>query len=188
VNALLAVAVAAELGLSPDEVQLGLDRCKAAKMRLQLWIWRDVQVLDDSYNANADSMRAALETLHDFPCAGRRVAVLGEMAELGEYAADAHAEIGRRAAELGIDVLITVGTGAGMTAKAAREAGLEDVREAPGAEAAAAILRPLLRKGDLLLLKASRAGRLERVGEILQQTSARVNDDVDQGPNSVGKG
>ena len=91
VNALLAVAVGAELGLTRAEIQNGLLECKPAKMRMQAWDWNGVWVLDDAYNANADSMLAALQTLREMPCAGRRVAVLGDMAELG-----AHSQRGAR--------------------------------------------------------------------------------------------
>ena len=95
-NALLALAVGAHLGLSPNELQRGLLECPPAKMRLQLWSAGGVIVLDDSYNANADSMNAALETFRELHCQARRVAVLGDMAELGAHSEAAHAEVGRR--------------------------------------------------------------------------------------------
>jgi UDP-N-acetylmuramoyl-tripeptide--D-alanyl-D-alanine ligase len=79
-----------------------------------------VRVLDDAYNANADSTVAALETLCDLPLQGRRVAVLGDMAELGAHSEAAHAEVGRRAAELGIGQLFAVGKMAPVMAAAAR--------------------------------------------------------------------
>src|SRR5262249_13037872 len=83
VNAVFAIAIGAELGLDRSEIERGLSACKPAKMRLELWEFNGVRVLDDAYNANADSMAAALQTLRDLPCKGRRVAVLGDMAELG---------------------------------------------------------------------------------------------------------
>jgi UDP-N-acetylmuramoyl-tripeptide--D-alanyl-D-alanine ligase len=116
-NVALAVAVARELGLSDDQIRKGLDRCKPAKMRLQLWEANGIQVLDDSYNANADSMLAALETLHELPSGRRKIAILGDMAELGKHTEAAHAEVGRRVAKLGIDLLIAIGKHAAITAK-----------------------------------------------------------------------
>jgi UDP-N-acetylmuramoyl-tripeptide--D-alanyl-D-alanine ligase len=168
VNAMLAAAVGAELGLSPDDVRRGLTRCKPPKMRLQVWEANGVRVLDDSYNANADSMLAALQTLHDLPAQGRRIAVLGDMAELGKHSAAAHAEIGRRAAELKISCLIAVGQWARETATAARAAGLEGVSEFVDVPSAAAAMKEMTRPGDLVLLKASRAVGLERVGDALR--------------------
>jgi len=91
----LAVAVGARLGLEPEELRRGLAAAERPKMRLQLWERNGVRVLDDAYNANADSMLAALQTLHDLPVEGRRIAVLGDMAELGEHTQTAHREVGR---------------------------------------------------------------------------------------------
>ena len=102
VNALFAIAVGAELGLSRAEIQRGLGECHPAKWRLQLWEANGVLVLDDSYNANADSMLAALQVLNELPCKGRRLAVLGDMLELGATSAAAHAEVGRLAATWGV--------------------------------------------------------------------------------------
>ena len=167
-NALFALAVGAEFGLTRDELQRGLGECKPAKMRLQLYEFNGVRVLDDAYNANADSMLAALQTLTDLPCKGRTVAVLGDMAELGRHTEAAHREIGRRAAELGVGQLFAVGKMAAVTAQAARQAGLGRVMEFANVEAAAGIVKNFLKSGDLVLLKASRSSHLERLTEQLR--------------------
>jgi UDP-N-acetylmuramoyl-tripeptide--D-alanyl-D-alanine ligase len=168
VNAVFAVAVGAELGLSHEEIQRGLAECKPAKMRLQRWNWNGVCVLDDAYNANADSMKAALETLQEMPCRGRRVAVLGDMGELGGHSRTAHEEAGRIAADLGVDQLFAVGSMAGVMAGAARAAGLEEVDEFKDPVSAADAVKEFLKPGDVMLLKASRATRLERLIEALK--------------------
>jgi UDP-N-acetylmuramoyl-tripeptide--D-alanyl-D-alanine ligase len=168
VNALFALAIGAELGLSRTEIERGLAECQPPKMRLQLWEFNGVRVLDDAYNANADSVLAALQTLQDFPCKGRRVAVLGDMAELGAHAESAHLEIGRRAAELGVEQLFTFGTMAPLIARAAREAGLNRVLEFIDVEPAADAVKKFVKPGDVLLLKASRSSRLERIAELLR--------------------
>src|SRR5439155_1204582 len=168
INALLAMAMGAELGLDAEQARRGLAACKAGKLRLQIWEANGVRVLDDSYNANADSMLAALQTLHDLPACGRRIAVLGDMAELGEHSAAAHEEIGRRVAELGLSQLIAVGQWAGQMANAARAGGVKAVSEFAEVAAAAAAIKKLVRPGDVVLLKASRAVGLERVGEGLR--------------------
>jgi UDP-N-acetylmuramoyl-tripeptide--D-alanyl-D-alanine ligase len=168
VNALFAVAVSEELGLDRPAVRDGLADCQPAKMRMQFWEAGGVRVLDDAYNANADSMVAALETLCALPLQGRRVAVLGDMTELGAQSEAAHAEVGRRAAELGIGQLFAVGRMAPVVAAAAREAGLSRVIEFADVEAAKHAVKNFLKAGDVVLLKASRASRLERIAETLK--------------------
>jgi len=175
VNALFALALGAELGLSRAEIERGLAECQPPKMRLQLWEFNGVRVLDDAYNANADSVIAALQTLQDFPCKGRRVAVLGDMAELGAHAEAAHLEVGRRAAELGVEQLFTVGTLAALIARGAQEAGLNRVLGFQDVEPAAEAVKKFLKPGDVLLLKASRSSRLERIAELLRGEGARKN-------------
>jgi len=166
-NAVFALAVAAEIGLGADEARAGLATAKPAKMRMQFWEAGGVRVLDDCYNANADSMLAALETLADLPCSGKRIAVLGDMAELGEHTAAAHEEIGRRAAELKIDGVVAVGKFAKHTADAAAEGGLE-ATVFSDVTVAANELPKRAQAGDLVLLKASRSTGLERVGAALR--------------------
>lgn len=167
-NALFAVAVSEEVGLNRAEIQRGLAECKPAKMRMQFWEAGGIRVLDDAYNANADSVIAALETLRDLPLQGRRVAVLGDMGELGVHSEAAHAEVGGRAAELEIGQLFAVGEMAPVMAGAARKAGLSRVIEFENVEAAVKAVKSFLKSGDIVLLKASRSSRLERIAETLK--------------------
>ena len=167
-NASFALAVGAQTGMTAAEIQRGLAECKPAKMRMQYWEAGGIRVLDDAYNANADSMVTALETLRDLPIQGRRVAVLGDMAELGAHSEADHAEVGRRAAELQIGQLFAVGKMAPIVAKAARDAGLSRVIEFENVEVATRAIKGFLKSGDLVLLKASRSSRLERIAETLK--------------------
>jgi UDP-N-acetylmuramoyl-tripeptide--D-alanyl-D-alanine ligase len=167
-NALFAIAVSEELGLARAEIQRGLAECKPAKMRMQFWEANGIRVLDDAYNANTDSMVAALETLRDLPLQGRRVAVLGDMGELGTHSEAAHAEVGRRAAELKVGQLFAVGTMAPVMAKAARGAGLSRVIEFENVEIAVKAIKNFVKTGDIILLKASRSSRLERIADTLK--------------------
>lgn len=176
VNALYAIAIGVELGLSRAEVARGLAQCGQPKMRLELWEHDGVWVLDDTYNANADSVIAALQTLRELPCKGRRMAVLGDMAELGAHGEAAHEEIGRRAAELGVGQLFAVGKMAPVVARGARDAGLNRVFEFADLETAAAAVKSFVKSGDVVLLKASRATRLERIAEVLRAGSAARKD------------
>ena len=174
VNALFAIALGAGTGVEPArKSRAGLAECGPPKMRLELWEASGVRVLDDAYNANADSMLAALQTLRGAACKGRRVAVLGDMAELGAHSEAAHEEIGRRAAELGVGQLFAVGKMAPVMARAAREAGLNRVFEFADVETAAAAVKSFVKSGDVVLLKASRATRLERIGEAITAPERR---------------
>lgn len=166
-NATYAIVVGKELGLGRAEIQRGLASCTGPKMRLQLKHIDDFLVLDDAYNANADSMQAALETLQRFPCKGRRIAVLGDMGELGESSVPAHEEVGRRAASGSVDCLVTVGRNSRIMAAAARNAGLQQVVDLPEVENAGPAVTDIVRPGDVVLVKASRATKLERVVEFL---------------------
>jgi UDP-N-acetylmuramoyl-tripeptide--D-alanyl-D-alanine ligase len=169
-NALLALAAAAEFGLGREELQRGLARAEPARWRMNRWQVDGVEVIEDCYNANPDSTLAALEGLRAFPCTGRRVAVIGAMAELGMYTARAHERVGRQAAELGIDRLVGVGETAALSVEAAAEAGLEAAVAVDSLESAAAILRACLRPGDCVLIKGSRAAGLERLGVLLRES------------------
>jgi UDP-N-acetylmuramoyl-tripeptide--D-alanyl-D-alanine ligase len=168
VNALFAIAVGQELGVSKTATRTGLAGAKPAKMRLQFWESSGVRVLDDTYNANADSMIAALQVLKDLPCKGRRVAVLGDMAELGEHSEAAHEEVGRKAAETGVGQLFAIGRMAPVLARGARAGGLLRVIELADATVACNALKSFLKPGDVVLLKASRSSRLEQIAEVLR--------------------
>ena len=168
VNAALALAVGATLGLSRSQIESGLEACRPPARRLQLWDFAGLRVLDDCYNANADSMRAALETLRVLACAGRRIAVLGDMAEQGRHSAALHEEVAQYAVSTGIQHLFAVGEWAAVSGQAARAAGLDSVREFRDPETAADALLAFAREGDLVLVKASRAMRLEVVVEALR--------------------
>lgn len=169
-NAVLALAAAAELGIRPESAREALARFSGAKQRLQWSEQHGIRWLDDTYNANADSTLASLQTLADLPCAGRRVAVLGDMAELGEHTPEAHREVGAAAQRLGIDLLVCIGRSAEHTARGA--AGLGRILAFPDVEQAVPALRPILRPGDCVLAKASRSSRLERLFEALRTETA----------------
>jgi UDP-N-acetylmuramoyl-tripeptide--D-alanyl-D-alanine ligase len=173
-NATFAIAAGFAFNLTPEQIRVGLLACESARMRLELWEVNGVRVLNDAYNANADSVRAALQTLQELPCKGRRLAVLGDMAELGRHAEAAHEEIGRCAAEIGVGQLFAVGKMAAVVARGARGAGLHRVIEFPDVDSAGQAVRSFVRRGDVLLLKASRAARLERVADFLRAAEAGI--------------
>ncbi|MFN2541679.1 MAG: UDP-N-acetylmuramoyl-tripeptide--D-alanyl-D-alanine ligase [Chthoniobacterales bacterium] len=164
-NAILAVAAGRVFGLSLEDGATGLAAAPLTKARLQIKHIHGVQFIDDSYNANPDSMKAALRTLVELDTDGKRIAVLGEMRELGEESGRGHAEVGEAAADLGIDYLIAVGEIARAMADAARAAGLQNAHAARSTNEAASMLMDIAAPGDLVLIKGSRAARTELVLE-----------------------
>jgi len=164
-NALLAVAAGRTFGLSLEECAVGLAAAPLTKARLQIKQIHDVQFLDDSYNANPDSMKAALRTLMEIDADGKRIAVLGEMRELGEESERGHQEVGETAAELGVNQLIAIGEMGAIIAQAAKKAGLKKSAAVGSTSEAAKILAGIAEAGDLVLIKGSRLARTERVIE-----------------------
>ena len=164
-NAMLAVAAGRLFGLSLEEAAAGLVAAPLAKARLQIRQINGVQFIDDSYNANPDSMKAALRTLVELDADGKRIAVLGEMRELGKESARGHREVGETAAELGVDQLIAIGDMGAAIAEAAQEAGLEKTAAVGSISEAAEMLTEITAPGDLVLIKGSRTARTERVLE-----------------------
>jgi UDP-N-acetylmuramoyl-tripeptide--D-alanyl-D-alanine ligase len=162
-NALLAVAAGRAFGLSIEECAAGLAAAPLTKARLQIKEIGGVQFLDDSYNANPDSMKAALRTLVELNTDGKRIAVLGEMRELGAESEHAHREVGETAATLGVNQLITIGDVAELIAEGARSAGLDKVSSTRSTTEAATLLGEIAEPGDLVLIKGSRAARTEEV-------------------------
>ncbi|MEX2580390.1 MAG: UDP-N-acetylmuramoyl-tripeptide--D-alanyl-D-alanine ligase [Verrucomicrobiales bacterium] len=162
-NALLAAAVGLRRGIEAKAVAEALSGAELTGGRLQERTINGVSVLDDSYNANPDSMEAALLTLRDADVAGRRVAVLGFMGELGDYEEREHLALGERAVENAVDALITVGERAAVINRSAD--GLDVNRNFATHEEAAAFLKDYLNPGDLVLVKGSRAAGMEKVIE-----------------------
>jgi UDP-N-acetylmuramoyl-tripeptide--D-alanyl-D-alanine ligase len=162
-NALLAVAAGRVLGLSLEDCAAGLVAAPLTKARLQIKDIGGVQFLDDSYNANPDSMNAALRTLVELDADGKRIAVLGEMRELGRESERGHHEVGETAAALKVDQLIAIGDAATAIADGARHAGLEKVHVVSSTAEAAELLNEIAAPGDLVLIKGSRSSRTEEV-------------------------
>jgi UDP-N-acetylmuramoyl-tripeptide--D-alanyl-D-alanine ligase len=170
-NVLAAIAVALEFGISLATIVEQAARLRPASRRGQVWdLARGGIVIDDSYNANPTAMKQAIDLLARSD-AGRRVAVLGEMLELGEFAVDLHADIGRAVAHAGIDLLIAVGGApAAALADAAVKGGMapDRVRHVATSEEAADAVDPLIAGGDVVLVKGSRGVKTERVVERLK--------------------
>jgi UDP-N-acetylmuramoyl-tripeptide--D-alanyl-D-alanine ligase len=165
-NALAAAAVGLAAGMATDEIVAGLGSGWAAPHRAELIRVGGVTIVDDSYNASPASVAAAIELLAGLP--GRRIAVLGEMLELGEGHVSGHRAVGEAAAAA-VELLVVVGAGAAPIAEAALDAGLgtDCVLRVPDRDAALHALRPRLRSGDVVLVKASRGVALDLLVEQL---------------------
>ena len=175
-NALLAVAAGRAFGLSLEECAAGLATAPLTKARLQIKEIKGVQFIDDSYNANPDSMKAALRTLVELDADGKRIAVLGEMRELGGESEQGHRDVGEVAATLGIDHLIAIGEMGEIIAQAAQKAGLEKTVAVRSTSEASQLLGEIAEPGDLVLIKGSRSARTEEViEEFSKQQSALSN-------------
>jgi UDP-N-acetylmuramoyl-tripeptide--D-alanyl-D-alanine ligase len=166
-NALAAAAVGHALGLSFQEIVRGLERARPVKGRC---VWRaagSIRILDDTYNANPASVRAALATVVAARGGARLLVALGDMLELGDSALEAHRAIGREIAEAHATEFVGVGRLAGEAVEAARAAGLVQCHHTMTFEDTVAHLLKRLAPGDVLLVKGSRAMRMERVVDAL---------------------
>ena len=161
-NALAAATAALWLGEHPWDVCERLKQYRPAPMRMAVEEIGRIRLINDAYNANPGSMAAALAEM-SYRGGGRRIAVLGDMLELGEQAATLHADIGRRAARARIDVLWAIGPLSEATARAARDAGLRNVHWSPSVTDAVQKPPVKVKSRDVVLFKASRAMALERV-------------------------
>lgn len=163
-NALAAYCAATRLGLDARRAARGIEHFEQTGMRQRIVEKNGVKVIEDCYNANPDSMKAALEMFKDFPCK-RRFALLGDMLELGGLSRTAHEAVGEMAAESGLYCLVTYGEQAHRTAVVAAAKGQKTLHAANYREAADALL-DRVQPGDAVLVKASRGMQLEKALEI----------------------
>jgi UDP-N-acetylmuramoyl-tripeptide--D-alanyl-D-alanine ligase len=168
-NALAACAVGHMMGLEPEEIKTGLEKFAGTPMRMQKLTVGGLTIINDSYNANPTSVRNALELLSQMKAQGKRIAVLGDMLELGKRAVEFHREIGKAAAACGLDLLVTVGELGREIATSALAHHLR-AEAFEGKQEAIDFLRGELSAGDLLLVKGSRAIGLEEIVEEIKST------------------
>jgi UDP-N-acetylmuramoyl-tripeptide--D-alanyl-D-alanine ligase len=176
-NAVAAISVAEKLGLARTKVRVALESMDLAeRWRMQLTNRSDgISVINDAYNASPDSMKAALQTLAHLGKAGRRtMAVLGEMAELGEYSRAAHDEIGRLVVRYNIDQLVVVGNGAKLIHMGAMFEGSWDGESVYFESSSEALdyIRGMLVSGDIVLVKSSKSANLRYLGDDLLEVQS----------------
>lgn len=176
-NALAACAVGKAFDINPSDMKTALENFVSTNSRMQMINLKDIVVIDDSYNANPTSMGYALKVLGDMEVAGRRVAVLGDMKELGKDEVLLHQAIGNIIAELKPDLLITVGKLGMHIASQANLEGFDpgSTKTFMSASEAAEFLIPELRPGDHVLIKASRAMEFDKIVAQLKKTFGEEN-------------
>ena len=172
-NALAAAAVGLTLGLSPEQISLGLAQVQGLEKRSQLQRHDSgLLIYNDCYNANPGSMAMALQTLAALKNHGKSVAALGDMLELGHTTTQAHKEIGALAARLNVDLLILCGNYKHLVQEGALAAGMSAarIRAVPSHAAAARVVEEFCCAGDTLLIKGSRGARMENLLSCLQDS------------------
>ncbi len=170
--ALIAAAVGERFGLTPDQIERGIGQFVPTRMRMNiLHRGSGITILDDTYNANPQSMRAAVSVLADSQ-SSCKVAILGDMLELGPFAPALHAGVGEYLGEAGIDCLVAVGELAEHIAQGARESGVPLVIQCQDREEAKTVLSQVVRPDCTVLVKASRGMKLEEITARLLELTA----------------
>ena len=174
VNATGAAAMAYGLGVSLAAIRRGLQKVKPFPMRMQLENWRKIGIINDAYNANPASMEAAVKTLAGIQCRGERIAILGDMFELGRQSRHQHLQLGKQVARDGIDRLYLLGARAKHVKDGALRSGMPAERIVIGKDHAdvAKLLRSHVKKSDWLLFKGSRGMQMETVLDKLKRNKA----------------
>jgi UDP-N-acetylmuramoyl-tripeptide--D-alanyl-D-alanine ligase len=174
-NALAAIAVARRVGLAEDLIIESLAHATGPEMRLQIQHLGAITLLNDAYNANPTSMQAALKTLLELPTTGRRIAILGDMRELGDACDRLHKEMGQFVSTCDVDLLICVGEKSALILQKAVADGFSKIKTLhfPDTPTAAANISHHIHHGDLILLKGSRYMALEKLVAPLSMLETR---------------
>lgn len=164
-NSLCAIAVGKQLGISEEKIEKGILEFKLSAKRMDLKkIKNNITVLEDCYNASYDSMKSSLEVISKYETA-RKIAVLGNMMELGEFTEELHSKVGEDVCKNKIDILITVGEFAENIAKKAQKLGMKDVYICKNNKEATEILEKIMQENDIILMKASNSMKFSEILE-----------------------
>ncbi len=169
-NALAAIAVGLELGVTPETIARGLALYEPGKMRLNIRAYGDIMVIDDTYNASPLSMAAAIDVLSTV-AKGRKIAAIGDMLELGSSGPAAHRKVGEQLAAIGTAAVVTVGDLAALAGETAMANGVSAVITCRDHATAQRELEKILQPGDTLLLKGSRGMAMEKLLTVFPQAA-----------------
>ena len=165
-DALFAIAVGLELGVPISDGAIALSQASLINCHPQLHIKHSIQFIDDSYNANPDSVVAAISTLSEMPCQGRRLAVIGRMDELGIFSKAGYHQVAHAVATSPVHTLITVGEETLPLIEEAKKIGMRHVHHIPNTATTATFLNKVTLPGDLVLVKGSHSACM---GSIIEQ-------------------
>ncbi len=170
-NSLMAIYIGEYYGLSHEEIQQGLQKFKPSKMRMDIFEKGQIKIINDVYNANPDSIKAALGVLKDSSKTRRKIAILGDMLEMGKWAQKAHYNVGKFLYEYNIDILIGVGHNAQYYVQGAIDQGMakEKAVSFKTNNEAIAYLNKIIQDGDAFLIKGSRGMKMEEIVTFLQE-------------------
>ena len=167
-NLLAAIATARLVGIAWESIERGVRDVKPAYHRGVIVPWRGATIYDDSYNSNPYALKRALELMTQAETGGRRIAVIGDMLELGEQETQFHRDAGR-AIPKSIDVVVGVGKRSQALLEGARETGLKALHHFADAKSAGEFLKDEIREGDLVLIKGSRGVGLDKIVTLLEE-------------------
>ena len=171
-NALSAIAVARLFGMTGQEIRMGLLEFKPSKMRMDIVnTTNGIKIINDAYNANPESMKAAVSVLQSLKAGGRSICITGDMLELGEVSEKEHYDIGAYAAEAGVDAILAVGSYSDSVKRGAEASGMDSasVYAFPTKEEAALLLDKIVKPGDVVLVKGSSAMKMEYLVDLLRE-------------------
>lgn len=170
-NLLPGIAIAFDLGLSLDEIMAGLKSYIPTEKRLNAYkCGKNITIIDDVYNASPDSMKAALKTLDELETKGRKIAFLGDMLEMGDFAKKGHQEVGKQAASLNLDHIISIGDSAKYIRESYKEK-KDNILYFENTKLAIAAVEDIINENDTILLKASRGMHFEEIIEKIKEVT-----------------
>jgi len=175
-NSLAAIAVGRLFGLEMEEIQNGLKKFKPAAMRLNIINTpANIKIIDDAYNASPDSMIAALTILSQSK-GNRKIAILGDMLEMGDYSEKAHRDVGTAVAQRGVDILITRGNESRKIGEQAKQCGMDDryIYNCSSNKDVIELLGTMIQQGDTILVKGSRGMKMEEIVSYLKENAGRA--------------
>ena len=163
-NALAAVCAGLHFGLNETQIAAGLSNCEYTASRLEITEHMGMEIINDCYNSSPDSVRAALKVMKN-TLKARKVAILGDILEMGKYAKDEHFELGKSVKELGVDLLVTAGENAKHIAEGAKTAGLGDVVSYETTDELREHVAEIVKNGDCILVKASHGMEFYKISD-----------------------